>query len=168
VIVLDEEVSIGRPREAVFDYLADLRHYPEWQPAVKRAELVGGGQPKTGSRIRLLVAGPGKDVDVDGEITQLERPERLGLRSLTGPAKLQAAVVFERANEGAGGTLLRIHAELQPTGLLRFAEGVIRDRIRQELPAMLSDLRDRVEREVPAAPGVAASASRGARPPKAT
>jgi uncharacterized protein YndB with AHSA1/START domain len=151
VIVLDEEVSIDRPREAVFDYLADLRHYPEWQPAVKRAELVGGGQPKTGSRIRLLVAGPGKDVDVDGEITQLERPERLALRSLTGPAKLQAAVVFERSNE-AGGTLLKIHAELQPTGLLRFAEGVIRDRIRQELPPMLSELRERVEREIPVAP----------------
>jgi uncharacterized protein YndB with AHSA1/START domain len=158
VIVLDEEVSIGRPREAVFDYLADLRHYPEWQPAVKRAELVGGGQPKTGSRIRLLVAGPGKDVDVDGEITELERPERLALRSLTGPAKLQAAVVFERASE-AGGTLLRIHAELQPTGLLRFAEGVIRDRIRQELPPMLSDLRERVEREIPVARA-------GAKPPK--
>jgi uncharacterized protein YndB with AHSA1/START domain len=148
VIVLDEELSIDRPREAVFDYLADLRHYPEWQPAVKRAELVGGGQPKTGSRIRLLVAGPGKDVDVDGEITQLERPERLALRSLTGPAKLQAAVVFERG-DGPGDTLLKIHAELQPTGLLRFAEGVIRDRIRQELPPMLSDLRERVEREIP-------------------
>jgi uncharacterized protein YndB with AHSA1/START domain len=152
VIVLDEEVSIARPREAVFDYLADLRHYPEWQPAVKRAELVDGGTPKTGSRIRLLVAGPGKDVEVDGEITELVRPERLGLRSLSGPAQLQAAVAFERASDTPGGTLLRIHAELQPTGLLRFAEGMIRDRIRQEMPNLLSDLRDRVEREVPAAP----------------
>jgi uncharacterized protein YndB with AHSA1/START domain len=150
VIVLDEEVSIGRPREGVFDYLADLRHYPEWQPAVKRAELVGGGTPRTGSRIRLLVAGPGKDVDVDGEITELVRPERLALRSLTGPAKLLADVAFERASQAGDGTLLRIHVELQPTGLLRFAEGVIRDRIRQELPKLLSDLRDRVEREVPA------------------
>jgi uncharacterized protein YndB with AHSA1/START domain len=150
VIVLDEEVSIDRPREGVFDYLADLRHYPEWQPAVKRAELVDGGTPKTGSRIRLLVAGPGKDVDVDGEITELVRPERLALRSLSGPAKLQAAVAFERSDKAGGGTLLRIHAELQPTGLLRFAEGMIRDRIRQELPNLLSDLRDRVEREVPA------------------
>jgi uncharacterized protein YndB with AHSA1/START domain len=163
VIVLDEVVSIDRPREAVSDYLADLRHYPEWQPAVKRAELVDGGTPKAGSRIRLVVAGPGRDVDVDGEITELVRPERLALRSLSGPAKLQAAVDFERVTETPGGTRLKIHAELQPTGLLRFAEAVIRDRIGQELPAMLDDLRHRVEREVP--PGrdrTAASASRQA------
>jgi uncharacterized protein YndB with AHSA1/START domain len=161
VIVLDEVVSIARPREAVFDYLADLRHYPEWQPAVKRAELVDGGTPKAGSRIRLLVAGPGRDVDVDGEITELERPERLALRSLSGPATLQAAVDFERANDAVGGTRLKIHAELQPTGLLRFAEGMIRQRIGQELPAMLGDLRDRVERDIP--PGADGTASKARR-----
>ena len=160
MIVLDEVVSIARPREAVFDYLADLRHYPEWQPAVKRAELVDGGTPKAGSRIRLLVAGPGRDVDVDGEITELERPERLALRSLSGPAKLHAAVDFEPADGAAGGTRLKIHAELQPTGLLRFAEGMIRDRIGQELPGMLGDLRDRVERDIPPGPGGKTSSAR--------
>lgn len=150
MIVLDEEVAIDRPRDAVFDYLADLDHYPEWQPAVKRAELVDGGQPKAGSRIRLVVAGPGRDVDVDGEITALVRPERLALRSLSGPAKVQAAAQFERG-ASPSATRLRLHVELQPTGLLRFAEGVIRQRIDDQLPALLADLRARVEREVPPA-----------------
>ena len=149
MIVLDEEVSVQRPREAVFDYLSDLDHYPEWQPAVRRAELVDGGQPKTGSRIRLLVAGPGRDVDVEGEITELRRPERLALRSLSGPASLNAAVLFEAVSRSA--TRLKLHVELQPTGLLRFAEGMIRERINENLPSLLHELRDRIEREVPAA-----------------
>jgi uncharacterized protein YndB with AHSA1/START domain len=38
VIVLDDEVVVDRPREPVFDYLTDLRHYPEWQPASTSAE----------------------------------------------------------------------------------------------------------------------------------
>jgi hypothetical protein len=48
-------------------------------------------------------------------------------------------------------TRLSLHAEIQPTGVLRFAEGAIRERVGQELPSALLRLRADIERQLPAA-----------------
>jgi carbon monoxide dehydrogenase subunit G len=147
MILVDEGVSIGRGREAVFDYLVDLDVYPSWQPAVKQVQLIDDAVPRAGSRIRAVIETAGRDTDVEIEITEFDRPRRLSTRTLSGPATMTGNVVLDATNE-PGSTRLTLHAEIHLTGLLRFAEGIVRHRITEQLPSLLWDLRDRIEREV--------------------
>ena len=153
MIVLDEDVVVDRPQEAVFDYLTDIDHYREWQPAIEYAALVDGGPPRPGSRVRLRIRGPGQGIDVEGEVTELRRPDRIGVRAAGGPARMQAACDLDLLT--AARTRLRLHLELQPTGFLRFAEGAVRSRVERELPAALDDLRRHLEENVPREGGAA-------------
>lgn len=40
-------ITVERPADHVFAYVADLRHGPEWFDMIDRVELVGGGEPGT-------------------------------------------------------------------------------------------------------------------------
>jgi carbon monoxide dehydrogenase subunit G len=154
VIDLEQSVAVDRPPETVFDYLADPAHYVEWQPAVERVELIGDARPGPGIRLRLLVRGPGPPVEAEAEITAFERPGRLGLRSLSGPAHIVADCQIEPS--AAGGSLVRLRLQIELTGFLRFGEGMVRQRLGGELPAVLEDLRGRIEAQTAQSAGTAA------------
>lgn len=147
MFILSGEIPVDRPVEAVFDFLADLDRYPDWQPAIERAELIGAASPAPGGRFAIRLSALGRDIVVDGSITQFRRPHEIGVRLLTGPASVTARCDFDRLP--GGRSRVRVHAEVQPQGLLRFAEGAIRDRATQELPGALASLRADIERHVP-------------------
>jgi len=70
--MLGTEVEFPVPMEVAFDYLADPRNRPEWQPSLKAVELLDDGEPRVGLRW--------VDVTRTGlrplmEITTLERPD---------------------------------------------------------------------------------------------
>lgn len=152
MILVEEEVAVERPAEGVFDFLADVGRLPGWLPAIERAELVdggagGGGGPLTvGSRLRLIGRGPMGRFEAEAEVTELERPEVLALRSLSGPASVVAVL---RVAPSGTGCRLAVRAEVGLSGGLRFAEGMVRGRVAKEAPAAMAALRDVIEREVP-------------------
>jgi carbon monoxide dehydrogenase subunit G len=150
MIVLEHSLVVDRPPEAVFDYLAEPVHYVEWQPAIERAEVVGGAELGPGARLRLLVRGPGRPIEAEAEVTTFERPRRLALRTLSGPARVVADCDLEP--NSAGGTQVRLKVQIELGGVLRFGEGMVRDRITRELPTLLEDLRARIEAETPPLP----------------
>ena len=49
MIKIDHEIVVARPPEAVFDYLADVDRFPEWQPAIERAEQLTPGPLAAGT-----------------------------------------------------------------------------------------------------------------------
>jgi uncharacterized protein YndB with AHSA1/START domain len=150
MIVIEHSITVDRPAEAVFDYLADPAHYVEWQPAVERAAVVGDGDLGPGSRVRVLVRGPAGPVEAEAEITTFERPRRLALRTLSGPAR--AVAECDLGQTDTGGTNVHLKLQLELTGFLRFGEGMVRDRLGRELPTLLEDLRARIEAETPRMP----------------
>jgi uncharacterized membrane protein len=148
VIVLDGEVAVDRRREQVFDYLADVNHYPEMTPAIESAEWLSHDRA-SGAPIRIYVRGPGRGLQIDAEVIDLQRPLRLAVRSLSGPARIEASCEFDPLARGRR-TLLSLHVELQPTGLFRFAEGAISERLHRQLPEALATLRVHLEEALPA------------------
>jgi uncharacterized protein YndB with AHSA1/START domain len=148
VIVLEDEVAVDRPRQQVFDYLTDLRHYPEWQPAITSAGWTSSSGLAAGSRFSLVINGAGRVVEIDGELTEIDPPTHLALRSTRGPARVKAICDFEAASNGRA-TRIRFHVEMQPTGLLRLAEGVIADRVHRAMPTVLAELRTHLEERLP-------------------
>jgi hypothetical protein len=97
--------------------------------------------------LRLVVRGPTGPVEAEAEITTFERPRRLGLRSLSGPARIVADCRLEPTT--GGGTVVHLGLQIQLTGFLRFGEGMVRERLAKELPAVLGDLRTRIEAQTP-------------------
>ena len=144
MIRIDREIDVARPPEAVFDHLADVERFPQWQPAIQRAEQVTPGPLGPGSQLKLVLRGPTGPIDVLGEIDAIERPSLLALRTLSGPADVEARC--ELRPEGVG-TRARFTASIELKGLLRFAEGAARKTIERELPIALADLARRIESE---------------------
>jgi len=148
VIVFDGEVVVDRRPEQVFDYLADIEHYPEVTPAIESAVWVGDDRASR-ARIRLFVRGPGRRLEIDAEVVDLDWPNRLAVRSLSGPARIEASCDFTPLARRRR-TQLSLHVELQPTGLFRFAEGSISERVHRDLPSGLDALREHLEQALPA------------------
>ena len=148
MIELDESVVVDRPREAVFAHIARIEAVPDWLPVVQEATLLDPGDVRVGSLVRLAIAGPGARVTATGEITELVAPERIAMRTLDAPVNLAARGELEALDERR--TRLHLTGQIALPGLLRFAEGTVRDRIRREAPAALEELRRRIEAAVPA------------------
>jgi uncharacterized protein YndB with AHSA1/START domain len=144
MIRIDREIDVARPPDVVFDHLADVERFPQWQPAIERAEQESPGPLGPGSQLRLVLRGPTGPIDVLGEIVAIERPSLLALRTLSGPATVDARCELRPQS---AGTRARFTASIELKGLLRFAESAARAAIDRELPIALADLARRIESE---------------------
>ncbi len=144
MIRIDQEIVVARPPEAVFDYLADVARFPEWQPAIERAEQLTPGPLAAGTELRLVIRGPTGPTEVTGAVVSLERPSLLAVRPSSGPAAVEANCALSPDGEG---TRVRFTATIELKGMLRFAEGAARRMIERELPSTLADLARRIESE---------------------
>ena len=143
MITIDRTVAIARPREVVFDHLADVSNYPRWQPGIERAEQVTPGAAGVGTRLKLVLRGPTGPTEVIGEIVEFDRPTTLAIRSLSGPADMKARCDLETT--GADATELRLTASIELKGFLRFAEGQARKILDREMPTAMADLARHIE-----------------------
>jgi uncharacterized protein YndB with AHSA1/START domain len=144
LIKIDREIVVARPPEAVFDYLADVERFPQWQPAIERAEQLTPGPLAPGTGLKLVIKAPTGPTEVTGEIVALERPTLLAVKTLTGPAGVEARCTLSPSGDG---TLVRFDATIELMGMLRFVEGAARGMIERELPKTLADLARRIESE---------------------
>jgi carbon monoxide dehydrogenase subunit G len=144
MIKVDQEIVVARPPEAVFDYLADVKRFPQWQPAIERAEQLTPGPLAAGTQLRLVIRGPTGPTEVTGTVVRLDRPALLAVRTLSGPADVEASCALSAAD---AGTRVRFTASIELKGLLRFVEGAARGMIERELPSTLAELARRIETE---------------------
>lgn len=148
MIEIRQAVTVERAAEEVFAHLARIEALPAWLPPVRAAEPLDTGPLRVGTRARLTIDGPGRTILATGEVTELEPPAAIAFRTLDAPARVHARCVV--VPQGATRSELRLTATIELPGLLRFGEGVARDRIRRDLPEALLELRRRLEAAIPA------------------
>jgi len=107
---------IARPVEDVFDFVADERNEPKYNPRMTRAEKVTPGPVAKGTRWSATIESRGRPLDMDMEVTDYTRPTRLGSTTSTSTAEIHGAVSFEA---DPVGTRISWSWQLQPKGLLR-------------------------------------------------
>lgn len=75
-------VTSPKPAEEVFDYLADLRNLPSWDPETDAVEMTSEGEAAcVGATFRLVKEIKfAADVVMDYEVIELERPHRIVAR----------------------------------------------------------------------------------------
>jgi Polyketide cyclase / dehydrase and lipid transport len=127
---IEGEILIGRPVDAVFDYVADQSNEPQYNPQMVRAEKITPGPVGKGTRFCSTVASKGRTAEMLIECTGYDRPKLFATTTTMAQADISYTLTFEPA---PAGTRMRWSGQAQPKGAFRLLGPVItRVGIRQE------------------------------------
>lgn len=113
---IEGEIVIERPVGEVFDFVADERNEPRYNPRMLSAELVSGEPIGSGSRFRAELKTPGRTMPMIVELTDFDRPRRLASTTRSSMMETTGALTFEPK---AHGTVMRWSWDVRPRGLMR-------------------------------------------------
>ncbi len=127
---IEGEIVIGRPIDAVFDYVADQSNEPRYNPQMVRAEKITPGPVGKGTRFRSAVASRGRTAEMLIECTGYDRPKLFATTTTMAQADISYTLTFEPA---PAGTRMHWSGQVHPKGAFRLLGPVItRVGIRQE------------------------------------
>ena len=95
---IEGEILIERPVEAVFDFVADSRNEPSFNPAMAGVELLTPLPIGVGTRFRARMGRAGTPMLV--ELTEFDRPHRLSSRTTSAMMQTSGALTFAADGEG--------------------------------------------------------------------
>jgi carbon monoxide dehydrogenase subunit G len=107
-------VLIAAPAKQVFDTVADSRNEPLFNPAMTGVELLTPLPIGLGTRFRARMGRAGLQMLV--ELTEFDRPHRLGSRTTSSLMETSGALTF---TADAGGTVMSWDWQARPKGWLR-------------------------------------------------
>ena len=104
------QVTIQRPAEEVFAFIADGLNGPRWRPGIVDIALVSDSG--VGATYKQGVKGPGgRRVDADYRVTAYEPDRRLAFEAIAGPVRPTGEYLLEEAGDGTRLTF-SLQAEL--------------------------------------------------------
>ena len=107
-------VTIARPPDEVFAFLADFRDIPKWNYAIARTVQTSPGPAGAGATYRQTRTIP-RPSEESLQITVFEPPSRLAVQGQIGPFHATTSYLLEPAT---GGTRLTNTVELEPSSAL--------------------------------------------------
>ena len=147
----ENTVTIQRPAEEVFAFLADFENIPKWNYAIEETHKASAGPPRVGTRYRQTRSIPSRSTE-DFEVTVFEPASRLAIHGQIGP--FQATISYE-LEARAGTTRLINNVELDPSrAMLRLAAPLATPKIKAAVAQNLAKLRLVLEDGQPPAPQV--------------
>lgn len=144
MILIEGEIIIERPVEAVFDFVADERNEPRFNPQMLSAEQITPGPIGLGTRFRAETVSRGRTVEMVIEFTAFERPRRLASQTRMSAMEVHGALTFDSVPEG---TRMRWHWELAPRGLLGLLRPLIARMGRRQEEAIWAGLKRVLEEQ---------------------
>jgi hypothetical protein len=113
---IEGEIVINRPLEEVFDFVADERNEPRYNPRMLRAEKISPGPIGVGTRFRAETKTMRGSAEMVIEVTTYERLRRLGSSTQLSSMEIHGTLAFEPFPEGT-----RMHWEwdVEPRGLFK-------------------------------------------------
>jgi len=122
MVRIEGEIVIKRPLEEVFDFVADERNEPRYNPRMRRAEQISDGPIGVGTRFRAEIASMGRLVEMVIEFTGYARPWRLASSTHMSSMDVQGALMFDSVPEG---TRMRWSWDVQPGGILKLLSPLV-------------------------------------------
>jgi Polyketide cyclase / dehydrase and lipid transport len=121
-MLVQGDIVIERPIDEVFDFVADERNEPEYNPQMTLAEMVTQGPIGVGSKFHCVMTGAGA-TDVAVEFTEFVRPRRLGSTSHISNMDINGTLLFEPQGQS---TVLRWLWNIEPRGFLKLLGPMVR------------------------------------------
>ena len=116
------EIYIERPVGVVFDFAADERNEPIFNPRMLSAEKVTDGPIGAGTRFLATIKSMGRTIDATIEFTDYQRPSLLASTSRMAAADVRGVLTFEPRGEG---TQMRWLWDVEPKGMSRLLTPLI-------------------------------------------
>jgi hypothetical protein len=117
------EIVINRPIDVVFDFVADERNEPRYNPRLRRVEQITPGPIGRGTRFRAeTTATMGRTADMVIEWTDFERPRRLASSTHMSAIDIHGTLTFDPV---PAGTRMRWWWDITPRGLLRLVRPLV-------------------------------------------
>ncbi len=107
-------VTIARPADEVFAFLADFGNIPAWNYAIEQTTKTSPGPAGVGATYRQTRTLPRRS-DESFEVTVFTPPSRLAIKGQVGPFNASSSYLLEPA---ADGTRLTNDVELEPSSAL--------------------------------------------------
>lgn len=113
---IEGEILINRSVDKVFDFVADERNEPRYNPRLLRAEQTSPGPIGIGTQFRAETKAIGGAVPMTIEFTGFERPRRIALATRLSTMDIRGALTFDPIS---GRTRMRWSWVLEPRGLFK-------------------------------------------------
>ncbi|HEY3312894.1 MAG TPA: SRPBCC family protein [Anaerolineales bacterium] len=138
----ENSISIDRPVNEVFDFVADGLNNPLWRASVLDISRLPGKPDGAGAVYKQGLKGPGGGrIDGDYEIVESQPNKLIKFQVIAGPARPTGTYLFEPAGNA---TRLSFTLHFEPKGLARLMDPMISASMRTEV-AMLSNLKSYLE-----------------------
>jgi uncharacterized protein YndB with AHSA1/START domain len=147
---IEGEIVIARPIDEVFDFVADERNEPTFNPRMLCAEKVTQGPIGTGTRFLATMKSMGRTFDITIEYTAYQRPTRLASTSTMSSADTRGTLTFEPHPEG---TRMRWSWDVKPKGISRLLTPLINRMGTHQEEAIWANLRRHLEAKPTTASG---------------
>jgi uncharacterized membrane protein len=136
------EILIKRPVEQVFDYVADQRNEPIYNPRMLRSEKITDGPIGIGTRFRATTQSGWREIEMLIEVTEYQRPRRFGSRTTMSSADVDGGLTFEPVN---GATRMSWSWDVRPRGSLRILAPLVARLGRRQEQTIWTALKDQLE-----------------------
>jgi uncharacterized protein YndB with AHSA1/START domain len=116
------EVTIDAPVEEVFDFVADERNEPRYNPRIAHAEKISDGPVGTGARFVAAPKGMGSRGEMAMEVVEYDRPHRLHNVIRSSYMQVDGTLTFAEVD---GGTRLSWDWDMDLVGPMRVLSPVL-------------------------------------------
>ena len=143
-------ITIARPTDEVFAFLADFGNIPAWNYAITRTVQTSPGPAGVGATYRQTRTIPRRSEEAF-EVTHFVPPSRLAIQGQIGPFRATSSYLLQPT---AGGTRLTNSVELEPSSaLLRPIGPLAVPRVKAAVARNLGTLKQLLESTDPATEG---------------
>jgi carbon monoxide dehydrogenase subunit G len=115
---INGSITIRRPVEEVFDFVADERNEPAYNPQLQSAQKTSPGPIGVGTLWHVVATSGKRATPFELEVTEYARPSRLSSMTRMSTADISGALTFA---PDAGGTRMSWSWDLRPKGILKLA-----------------------------------------------
>jgi carbon monoxide dehydrogenase subunit G len=141
---INGSIYIDRPPEVVFDFVADERNEPQYNPKMTTVSLLTDEPISAGSRFAATLVMRARPITMTVEFTEFVRPRRLASVTTTGPMDTVGALSFEPSGTG---TLMSWSWHITLNGWAKIGSPVVSWMGRRQERAIWSTLKQLLERK---------------------
>ncbi|MGH2806863.1 MAG: SRPBCC family protein [Actinomycetota bacterium] len=137
----ENTLTIRKPPEVVFQFLADFENAPSWNYAIERTQKASEGPVRVGTTYHQTRSIPAPSEETF-TVTEFEPPRRLAIDGDLGPFRGTLSYDLESVSDG---TRLTNRADLRGTGLAKVAGPLLGRRVGDAVAANLGKLKEILE-----------------------
>jgi polyketide cyclase/dehydrase/lipid transport protein len=121
-MLVQGDIVINRPIDEVFDFVADERNEPKYNPQMTLAEMVTPGPIGVGSKFHFVMTGV-RAADSVIELTEFDRPRRLGSTTHISNMDINGTLLFEPQGQS---TKMKWLWNIEPRGFIKLLGPIVR------------------------------------------